>query len=131
MKLEKFLKAAAFRICGGDEFQWDCYPNARYLMISDTDGKEVGQCLFSVVDQTVYEIDIFVDEDNVAYRWSNSAWVHFRDEESEKLQVDPDIAYDDLRYTDIKDDDEILVFVEKIVHKTYVHSHVQKITLPE
>lgn len=131
MKLSKFLEAAAFRICGGAEFFWDCYPNARYLDVSNTDGKEVSHCLFSSINQDVYEINVSIEEDDTVYRWINPSFEKAYKKEAKKFGVDSETAYDDVKYINIKNEDEILTVVEKAVHEIYVHSHTPKIVLPE
>jgi hypothetical protein len=122
MKLQEFLDAASHRICGGSEFGWNCFPNSQYADISDIDGKEIGGCVFSTVDQTVYEAAVHVEEDDAAFRWADGTWTHAAAEEAAERGVDINIAYDSVRYIDIADAEEFLQLVSSIVHKTYVHS---------
>ena len=123
MNLQEFMDAVDCRVCGGSTFQWACYPNARYMDISDINGNEVGSCLFSTVSQEVYEIEFYVYDDNVAYRWTDLVYAQARNEESASKGLDPAIAYDDVRFSNVESEEEILKLVRSIVHMTYVHSH--------
>lgn len=124
MKLKKFINSANGQICGGSEFGWSCYPDARYIDISDIDNREIGHCLASTKTQEVYEIELHVYEDNISYRWTHPNYINSRDQEALSRNIDPNIAYDDVNFTDITSEEEILKLVKNIVHKTYVHSHM-------
>jgi len=126
MKLKKFMNAADGHVCGGSEFQWSCYPNARYMDIADIDGVEVGNCIFNTKSQEIYEIEVNVVEDDISYRWEDSDYELARTLEANKRGIDNEVAYDDVMFTDIASEDEILDLVSKIVHKTYVHSHAPR-----
>lgn len=123
MNLQEFMGAVDCRICGGSTFQWECYPNARYMDISDINGNEVGSCLFSTVSQEVYEVEFYVYDDEVAYRWTDPLYASARNKESIIKGLDPSIAYDDIKFTEVKSEEEILKLARSIVHMTYVHSH--------
>lgn len=121
MNLQQFMDAVDCRVCGGSTFQWECYPNGRYMDISNLNGNEVGSCIFSTISQEVYEITFYVYEDNVAYRWTDPVYETARDDESAMLGLDPDLAYDDVKFTDIVSEEEMLKIARSIVHMTYVH----------
>jgi hypothetical protein len=123
MILSDFTTATDSRVCGGSEFTWGCFPNARYMDIANIDGEEVVGCVFNYKTQEVYSVEAFVYEDNVAFRWIDQKWVNSHIAESTERGFDPDQAYDDVKFTNIIDETEILNLARKIVHKTYVHSH--------
>lgn len=123
MKLKKFLKAADSRISGGSDYLWSCFPDGQFIDVSNIDGKEVGGCIVSRKTQEVYQIEVSVEEDNVVYRWTSPDYIVEYGIEADRRKIDKFIAYDNVRYTDIDDDDEILDLVHRIVHMTYVHSH--------
>jgi len=128
MKLGTVLEAAASRVSGGSEFQWECYPDARYVDIADIDDTEICNILHSTKTQDVYEVQVFVNEDDLAYRWVNPDFADLYIAEAMDRNIDPHIAYDDVVFTEIIDDEKILELVHKIVHKTYVHEkpHVDR-----
>ena len=74
MKLNEVNEALDHKITSGSEYQWNCYPDARYLDYeSDFANASV---IYSTDDQTIYQAEISVkreawDEDKKPYRWLN------------------------------------------------------------
>lgn len=130
MKLKKFLKAANGRICGGTEYQWDCFPNGQYTDVSDLDGNEVGGCIYNRLTMKVYQVEVHVYDDQVSYRWTHPEWEQAYYDEANRRNVDGDNAYDDVQYNLIDDEDEILHLLTEVVHMTYVHSKPAKSNNP-
>jgi hypothetical protein len=65
------------------------------------------------VDQTVYQAEISVkreawDEDKKPYRWLNPDYVEAFYKESEKRQVDTDIAWDEIKFIDLEMEEDFL-----------------------
>jgi macrodomain Ter protein organizer (MatP/YcbG family) len=63
--------------------------------------------LYSTTDQTVYQAEVSVkreawDEDKKPYRWLNPDYKDAFYKESEKRQVDIDIAWDDVKWIDLE-----------------------------
>ena len=105
MKLSQINEVLGHRITGGSEYQWNCYPNGRYLDY-ESDFAHVS-ILYSTVVQTVYQAEVSVkreawDEDKKPYRWLNPDYVEDFYKESEKRQVDTDIAWDDVKWIDLE-----------------------------
>jgi hypothetical protein len=123
MKLKQFLKAVDSRICGGSEYLWDCFPDGQYIDISDIEGHELGGCIASRKTQEVYQIEIHIDEDNQVFRWTSPDWIAEYGMEADRRKVDKFIAYDDVAYTDVGSEDEMLDIARRVVHMTFVHSH--------
>lgn len=122
MKLKKFLKAVDGYVCGGSEYQWKCFPNAQFMDVSDLDGNEIGGCIFSRTDQTVYQVEVHVYDDEVAYRWIDPKWSLEYGIEAEQRNVSKFNAYDDVDFTQVESEKEILDLLHSVIHKTYVHS---------
>ena len=123
MNLQQFLEAVDFRICNGSEYQWECYPNARYLDISDINGNDVCSCLFNTKSQEVYEVTVYLYDSFAAYRWIDPLYAPAHAAEAEIRGVDSTLAIDDLKFIDIESEADILKTARSIVHMTYVHSH--------
>ena len=105
MKLSQINEVLGHRITGGSEYQWNCYPDGRYLDY-ESDFAHVS-VLYSTVDQTVYQSEVSVnreawDEDKKPYRWLNPDYKDALYKESEKRQVDTDIAWDDVKWIDLE-----------------------------
>ena len=111
MKLSQINEVLGHRITGGSEYQWNCYPNGRYLDY-ESDFAHVS-ILYSTVDQTVYQAEVSVkreawDEDKKPYRWLNPDYKDALYKESEKRQVDTDIAWDDVKWIDLEMTEDFL-----------------------
>jgi hypothetical protein len=105
MKLNEVNEALDHKITGGSDYQWNCYPEGRYLDY-ESDFAHVS-VLYSTTDQTVYQAEVSVkreawDEDKKPYRWLNPDYKDAFYKESEKRQVDIDIAWDDVKWIDLE-----------------------------
>ena len=105
MRLNEINEALDHKITSGSEYQWNCYPDARYLDY-ESDFAHVS-VLYSTTDQTVYQAEVSVkreawDEDKKPYRWLNPDYKDAFYKESEKRQVDIDIAWDDVKWIDLE-----------------------------
>ena len=105
MKLSQINEVLGHRITGGSEYQWNCYPNGRYLDY-ESDFAHVS-ILYSTVDQTVYQAEVSVkreawDEDKKPYRWLNPEYQNAFYKESKKRKVDPNQAWDDVKWIDLE-----------------------------
>lgn len=111
MKLNEVNEALDHKITGGSEYQWNCYPDGRYLDY-ESDFAHVS-VLYSTVDQTVYQAEVSVkreawDEDKKPYRWLNP---HYKDafyKEAKKRKVDPEQAWDDVKFIDLEMEEDFL-----------------------
>jgi hypothetical protein len=111
MRLNEINEVLGHRITGGSEYQWNCYPDGRYLDYeSDFAHASV---IYSTDNQTVYQAEISVkreawDEDKKPYRWLNPDYKDALYKESEKRQVDTDIAWDDVKWIDLEMEEDFL-----------------------
>jgi hypothetical protein len=111
MKLSEVNEVLGHKITGGSDYQWNCYPDGRYLDY-ESDFAHVS-VLYSTVDQTVYQAEVSVkreawDEDKKPYRWLNPDYKDALYKESEKRQVDTDIAWDDVKWIDLEMEEDFL-----------------------
>ena len=105
MKLSQINEALDHKITSGSEYQWNCYPDGRYLDY-ESDFAHVS-VLYSTVDQTVYQAEVSVkreawDEDKKPYRWLNPEYQKAFYKESKKRKVDPNQAWDDVKWIDLE-----------------------------
>jgi len=104
------------RISGGDEYQWDCWPDARYIEYK-SDYAYVS-AVFNTVTQEVYEVNIDVDQsvwvvDDVRpYRWLNPDYKQEYLDEAKSRNVDPNQAWDDVKWLDLEMAED---FLEKAI----------------
>ena len=111
MRLNEINEALDHKITGGSEYQWNCYPDGRYLDY-ESEYAHVS-VLYSTVDQTVYQAEVSVkreawDEDKKPYRWLNPDYKDALYKESKKRKVDPDIAWDDIKFIDLEMEEDFL-----------------------
>ena len=111
MKLSEVNQALDHKITSGSEYQWNCYPDGRYLDY-ESDYAHVS-VIYSTVDQTIYQAEISVkreawDEDKKPYRWLNPDYKDALYKESKKRKIDPDIAWDDVKWIDLEMEEDFL-----------------------
>jgi hypothetical protein len=118
MTLHEIMIAAKSRVCGGTEYQWQCYgPDARYIDFSDTDGTEYSSVVFDTKNQTVYELAVYVPGYDQAFIWRHSDFEQAYISECQTRNIEPNIAWDNLVYK-VVDQKTILEYV-KDVGETY------------
>ena len=111
MRLNEINEALDDKITGGSEYQWNCYPDGRYLDY-ESDFAHVS-VIYSTDDQTVYQAEISIkreawDEDKKPYRWLNPDYKDALYKESKKRKVDPDQAWDDVKWIDLEMEEDFL-----------------------
>jgi hypothetical protein len=114
MKLSQINEAMSHRITGGSEYQWQCFPDARFLDY-ESDYAHV-TILCSTVDQTVYQADASLkreawpndDRYDKPYRWTNPMFKDDYLKEAKKRKVDPNQAWDDVKWIDLETDEDFL-----------------------
>jgi hypothetical protein len=123
MKLNQVFEACGGRVNGGSEFGWACYGDARYMDFCDSDGNDdVVNCVYSPATQEIFEVQVWVNDDNVVYSWRNPEYKKAYKAEAKERGVDANNAFDNIQYTKVKSEEEILDLAQKMIHGTYVHS---------
>jgi hypothetical protein len=106
MHIQKYLESIGYSIESGGQFLWTCYgPTARYLDSITAS---------AVVDQQtgfVYEISVNDDEQHIHHRWIHPEYLEVYVNEATSRGCDPWQAYDDVMYTQVLDEAEILEIV--------------------
>lgn len=120
MKLLDVITAAGARTSGGDPYQWKCFgSNAQYLEFRDTDGNGCSHCIFDTKDYTVYQVHADVPGTDQAFQWTNPQYVNAYINESKSNGIDPNEAWDDVKYTIVDDEETILQYVKDIGETYY------------
>jgi hypothetical protein len=107
MQINRYLRTIEYGVTEGSEFLWKCYGNDAWC-ISSTNTNAV----FDRKTGVLYEIALDIEDENLHFRWVNPDFVKTYVKESKSKGFDPWQAYDDVRYTQIKDDQsmfEILI----------------------
>jgi hypothetical protein len=105
MKLAQINEAMNHQITGGSEYQWQCFPDARFLDY-ESDYAQVS-ILYSTVDQTVYQADTSIkrdmwSKDEKPYRWTNPLFKDAYLNEAKERNIDPDQAWDDVKWVELE-----------------------------
>ena len=111
MKLNEVNEVLDHKITGGAEYNWNCYPDSRYLDY-ESDFAHVS-VIYSTVDQKIYQAEVSVkteawDEDKKPYRWLNPDYVDALYKESTNRNLDTDVAWDDIKWIDLEMKEDFL-----------------------
>ena len=114
MKLAQINEAMSHQITGGSEYQWQCFPDARFLDY-ESEYAHVS-ILYSTVDQIVYQADASIkrevwSDDNrydKPYRWTNPMFKDAYINESKERNIDPNQAWDDVKWIELETDEDFL-----------------------
>lgn len=103
------------KISGGDNYLWSCWPNARYLEYR-SDHAYVS-AVFNTETQEVYEVSVDIDTsiwqpDVRPYRWMNPEYKQDYLDEAKSRNVDPNQAWDDVKWYDLDSAED---FLEKAI----------------
>jgi hypothetical protein len=118
MTLHEVMIAAKSRVCGGTEYQWQCYgSDARYIDFSDTDGLECSSVVFDTKTQKVYELAVIIPGYHQAFIWRHPDFETAYQSECRARSIEPNVAWDDVLY-EVVDNKTILEYI-KDVGETY------------
>jgi hypothetical protein len=131
MKLSQINEAMSHRITGGSEYQWQCFPDARFLDYESEYAHVT--ILYSTVDQVVYQADASLKRDawpnddryDKPYRWTNHI---FKDDylaEAKERNVDPNQAWDDVKWIDLEADEDFLEKAKAMFNGDYWDTRIQ------
>ena len=106
--LKEWMEVVEYRVTEGSTFCWQCYgPNA-YALDSwngDQDGSSF-TIIFDTKTQEVYEVQSHDYKNQRAYRLVNPDYKNQRNDESARLNVSLDQAWDEVDYVDLEADDD-------------------------
>jgi hypothetical protein len=107
MHLSKVNEALDHKIVGGSEYQWNCWPNARFLDY-ETD-YAYASVVFNTQNQEVYLAEVNDKDDSVKpYRWLNPMYKQDFINESKLRNVDHIQAWDNVSWYDLETPDDWL-----------------------
>jgi len=111
MHLSKINEALDHKITGGSEYGWNCWDNARF-MDYESDYAYVG-VVFNSKTQIIYVAEVscksemFPNEPK-PYRWLNPVSKGAYLAEATKRKVDPNQAWDDVKWVDLETEEDFL-----------------------
>lgn len=117
MTLKDFFELVNYRITEGSEYHWSCYgSNAYYITAWDERNDGVsGGVIFDTKTQLVYEVEVNDYGNEEAYRWINLDFKPAYAEECRSRGLNPDLAWEEVRFTDINDDEAFLAKAKEVL----------------
>lgn len=111
MQLSQTNQSFNHKIVSGSEYQWQCFPDARFLDY-ESDYAHV-TVLYSTVTQEIYQADASVkrdmwSEDSAPYRWTNPLFNEAYLTEAKERNIDPDEAWDDVKWISLDVEEDFL-----------------------
>mgnify|MGYP003338200696 CR=1 FL=1 len=120
MSLLEILKAANARISGGSDYLWNCFGhNARYLDLADIMHDEYCSVVFDCKTYEVYTVELTVPGQDQAFRYINPAHLDAYLDEAEKRNIDPNVAWDHVKYTQVTEENTVLEYIKDIGEMYY------------
>lgn len=119
MKLIDVINAVDGRVCGGSEFQWNCWgANARFMDFADADGQEFCNCVFDTKTYNVYDVQIFVPGYDQCFIWRDPEFADAYLQEAKVRNIDATKAYDNVHFTEV-DETTIMEYLKDVAATYY------------
>lgn len=118
LTMKQWMDAVNYRITEGSEYGWSCYGDHAYNLDSwdgDQDGVS-SSIILDTVTQAVYEISVCDYSKNRAYRLINPDFRSAHDKEARNRNISIDEAWDDIKYTDLETDEDMLSKLNAIMN---------------
>ena len=116
MNLKDFFEAVNYRITEGSEYCWNCFgPNA-YMLDSHVLEQYSVSILFDTRTQIVYQVELADYRKDLAYIWTNPYFRQYYIDEAKIRDIDPMQAWDEVKFTEIEIQDEMLEKIRAVVN---------------
>lgn len=108
MKLSEVNQALDHRITGGSDYQWNCFGSDARFLDYESEYAHVSIVFDSAIG-CIYVAEVNPENDTtIAYRWINPAYKNEYLAEHVSRKIDPDIAWDDIKYTNLEVEEDWL-----------------------
>jgi hypothetical protein len=105
--LKDYMELIGYRITEGSDYLWKCFGPHAYRLDSwsgawsnTTDGYTIS-IVFDNITQTVFEVEAWDYVNNRAYRLTNPDYVEAHNAEAKAQNIDPQEAWDDVKFVDL------------------------------
>jgi len=112
------MEVVNYRITEGSEFMWQCFGIYAYQLDSwngDNDTGHSVSIVFDTQDQTVYQMETYDYKNQRAYRWTHPEYVEKHSIEAKNRGVDINEALEDIKFTDLDVEEDMLEKTRAIV----------------
>lgn len=108
--LKDFLTAIDYKITEGSEYGWNCYGDNTHRVerqVGDHTGNTL-TCVFDTKEHFVYELEAWDNNNNRVYRWIHPDYIKAYKKSCKKFDVKFKNAFDDVNFTDLDVEEDIL-----------------------
>nr|QMP83092.1 MAG: hypothetical protein [Caudoviricetes sp.] len=105
MFIEDFFSIIEYKIASGNPYLWKCFgSNVRSVEHMD---ESIGpyrysiNAVFDTKTKVIYELETYDYDDDISYRWINPEYKDAYYKEASDRDVDADIAYGNVEFTDV------------------------------
>jgi hypothetical protein len=125
MHLSEVNKALDHKICGGSEYGWNCWPNARFL---DYESEYAhASVVFNSETQEIYTAEINDKVDKYKpYRWLNPEYTEVMYKEARQRRIEANQAWDEVMWCDLETPED---WIEKNIYSKYNYAGVSLMML--
>jgi hypothetical protein len=92
---------------------------AHILEFADVTGEPFCSIVFDKKNYTVYEVEVVVPGQTQVFKWADSEFEPAYVKEAKKRKVDITVAYDDVKYNRVVDEDVILQYAKDVGEMYY------------
>ena len=107
MNLKDINTALNHQIVGGTNYQWHCYGNDTYMLDYQNEFGSAS-AVFDINTQKVYEASVEILDQDKAYRYIDPDYKSDFICECKARDVDPSIAWDDVKFIDLEVQEDFL-----------------------
>lgn len=125
MELKTFLEAINYKITEGSEYCWNIYGYHTHRLEQQTESGNSVSCVFDTTNQTIYEMEAWDNSNDRVYRWIHPDYVEAYKAECVDRSVVFENAYDNVDFTDIEVEEDILEKIRGISNDTEYDTRVQ------
>lgn len=116
--MRDFMETVNYRITETSDYGWTCYGPHAYSFDSWSGDNDQGYSVGMVFDtdtQVVYEMDVHDYRNERSYRWINPEFRKKYEDEAREHNIDPDEAYDCVKFIDLETTQDMLAKARAIV----------------
>ena len=125
--LKDFLETIDYKITEGSEYGWKCYGEHTHRIERQT-GDHTGNtvtCVFDTKEHFLYELEAWDNANNRVYRWIHPDYIKAYKKACKKPDVDFKNAFDDVNFTDLDVEADILEKAHAIANDEPYDDRVQ------
>ena len=116
MNLKDFFEAVNYQITEGSEYYWKCFGPTAYMLESHVLEKYSASILFDTQTQMVYQVELADYQNDLAYLWTSPYFRQSYIDEAKTRDVDPMQAWEEVNFTEIEVEDEMLEKIRAVVN---------------